>query len=87
MRNVHKTQSGRWTGIRYNDWYAEDFVHGGIDRWIDQVFYIKYLVDCVRQIFARNELYFPGGTYAFERMELDGSQCNVWIFIEEILLF
>lgn len=44
-------------------------------------------MDCVPQIFARNELYFPGGTYTFERMELDGSQCNVWIFIEEILLF
>lgn len=39
MRNVHKTQSGRRTGIRYNDRYAEDFVHARINRGIDQVFY------------------------------------------------
>lgn len=74
MRNVHKTQSGRRTGIRYNDRYAEDFVHGGIDRGIDQVFYKMLGELCASNICEERTLFsrrFSRRIYIFERMKLD----------------
>lgn len=66
MRNVHKTQSGRRTGIRYNDRYAEDFVHGEIDREIDQVFY-KILGGLYPSNICEERTLFSRRTYIFER--------------------